>query len=119
MVRDRKEYYQENKDKALAQSAKWQKENKEAKKLIVLRHKLKKHDATLEDYYSSLDYYNECCAICNEPFELDKRLPDIDHDHSTNKFRGLLCRQCNLGLGYFKDNEASLMNAISYLRNTR
>ena len=29
--------------------------------------------------------------------------------------RGLLCQQCNLGLGCFKDNPTILMNAIEYL----
>ena len=30
--------------------------------------------------------------------------------------RGLLCSDCNLGLGKFKDNTQSLSNAIKYLK---
>ena len=53
------------------------------------------------------------CPICQCPFELEKL--HVDHDHCTNVVRGLLCRHCNYGLGNFKDNPASLMNAILYL----
>ena len=39
----------------------------------------------------------------------------IDHDHKTGKLRGLLCHQCNVGIGNFKDDVNILMNAILYL----
>ena len=39
----------------------------------------------------------------------------IDHDHKTGKLRGLLCHQCNVGIGNFKDSIDRLMNAILYL----
>jgi len=41
--------------------------------------------------------------------------PQIDHDHETGKVRGILCVNCNLGLGSFKDNPKVLKNAINYL----
>ena len=60
------------------------------------------------------------CQICNSFEDLV-----IDHDHSCCNpnsgcpkcIRGFLCRRCNLGLGYFKDNVLSLENAILYLEN--
>lgn len=55
------------------------------------------------------------CAICGTTPE-NKRL-DLDHCHSTKKIRGLLCNNCNRGLGHFKDNPKLLNNAISYLSN--
>ena len=38
-----------------------------------------------------------------------------DHDHKTGLFRGVLCRQCNLGLGHFKDNIKVMYEAVRYL----
>lgn len=38
-----------------------------------------------------------------------------DHDHSTKKFRGWLCHDCNRALGNFKDNVVLLQRAINYL----
>lgn len=39
----------------------------------------------------------------------------LDHDHETGKYRGVLCRTCNLGLGLFHDNVLYLDRAITYL----
>ena len=50
------------------------------------------------------------CAICGKLADLH-----IDHCHLTNKYRGLLCMQCNTGLGKFYDNVEYLQQAIKYL----
>jgi hypothetical protein len=50
------------------------------------------------------------CAICNEPKDLC-----IDHDHKTGQVRGLLCTNCNLGIGNLKDDPEILRKAIAYL----
>lgn len=51
------------------------------------------------------------CPIC-----LRRRVDlVVDHDHSTNQIRGLLCGDCNSGLGFFRDNIQSLKNAATYL----
>ena len=52
------------------------------------------------------------CAICNEQTDLA-----VDHCHNSMKIRGLLCNNCNNGLGRFKDNIELLENAIKYLKN--
>jgi len=41
----------------------------------------------------------------------------VDHNHNTNKVRGLLCNHCNRGLGHFRDNTETLLKAIDYLNN--
>jgi hypothetical protein len=50
------------------------------------------------------------CAICG------RRNPEhVDHCHETGVIRGVLCFNCNGGLGQFKDDIASLRRAIEYL----
>jgi hypothetical protein len=58
---------------------------------------------------------NGCCSICGEKTE---KLV-IDHCHSTNIVRGLLCGRCNTGLGQFRDDLDILASASSYLINSR
>jgi Recombination endonuclease VII len=50
------------------------------------------------------------CTICGD----EDRLV-VDHDHKTNKVRGLLCNRCNKGLGLFRDSPDFLEYARIYL----
>lgn len=52
------------------------------------------------------------CLICNS----DEKLV-VDHDHKTEKIRGMLCNHCNRGLGHFRDNQELLEKAKDYLKN--
>lgn len=54
------------------------------------------------------------CAICDKPPKDGKRL-FIDHNHLTGDVRGLLCVECNTGLGMFGDRLEVLQKAIEYL----
>lgn len=54
------------------------------------------------------------CAICSQRHQTRPRL-DVDHDHTTGKFRGLLCGGCNSGIGYFRESVSRLQAAIQYL----
>ena len=67
------------------------------------------------DYEALLQAQNNACAICLKSIEESKRSLHVDHDHATDKVRGLLCTKCNLGLGYFKDNINNLDSAKTYL----
>lgn len=65
---------------------------------------------------------NGTCAICQEPIELFQgrgKGSHLDHDHETGAIRGLLCPNCNQGLGKFKDSEVILQRAIDYLKKHR
>lgn len=53
------------------------------------------------------------CAICGEP-PCKKRL-HIDHDHKTNKIRGLLCFRCNFAVGFFRDDPDVMFAAAEYV----
>lgn len=60
------------------------------------------------------------CAICKKKFDSMFHTPKkkrlfIDHDHTTNQFRGLLCVRCNTALGYI-DDKKWLDAAFEYLK---
>lgn len=57
-----------------------------------------------------------CCDICLKPVSPEDT--QRDHCHKTNSFRGWLCRQCNLGLGMFRDSPDLLQRSINYLTLT-
>lgn len=74
-----------------------------------------KFGITLEQYEEMSLSQDNACAICRIPAaELTKRM-GVDHNHATEKVRGLLCNHCNTGLGFFKENKTTLTNAINYL----
>lgn len=56
------------------------------------------------------------CAICRKP-ETSQRYKTltVDHCHSTGKIRGLLCSNCNRGLGLFREKVRVLRRAANYL----
>ena len=79
---------------------------------------LKKYGLTPETYQDLVLAQGNRCAICNiAPSEI-KALA-IDHCHSTQQVRGLLCSACNLGLGNFRDQTDLLVKAIKYLNKSR
>lgn len=63
------------------------------------------------DWDAMLIEQNGRCAICLCPMES----PHVDHDHNTGAVRGLLCKWCNLAIGYMKDDAARLRAAADYL----
>lgn len=79
----------------------------------------KKFGITLLEYKEILANQNNCCAICGKnESELTMKLA-VDHDHTTNKVRGLLCANCNRGLGYFKEDLSITTGAIDYVCRTK
>lgn len=83
----------------------------------------KKFGLTLDGYQSLHDAQNGACACCGLP-ETDRRAGvtrwlAVDHCHSTGAVRGLLCSNCNQGLGRFRDDPALLRKAAEYLERHR
>ena len=72
---------------------------------------------TLEHYNLLLEEQNKKCKICNKNCPTGKSLA-VDHNHETGKVRGLLCKNCNIGLGMFFDNLDFLESAVLYLKSS-
>ena len=78
--------------------------------------RLKQYGIEPSDFMDMLTMQNGRCAICGHE-DLTNRsfFPVVDHCHETGKVRGLLCMNCNQGLGKFKDSADRLFSAIAYL----
>lgn len=73
------------------------------------------YNLSIDDYNKKLKDQSHKCAICGiDETELTSNL-HVDHNHTTGTIRELLCTNCNLGIGMFKENIDSLAKAISYL----
>lgn len=68
-----------------------------------------------DEFIKTLQKQNYRCPICERKFN-ESIKPCIDHDHDTNKVRGIICTFCNSGLGFMNDNINTLLNAIVYLK---
>lgn len=68
----------------------------------------------VEHYNLLLSNQGGVCAICKQECSTKRRLA-IDHDHNTGFIRGLLCRACNVGLGFFRDSALLLQRASEYV----
>jgi len=55
------------------------------------------------------------CAVCGDQLIIGTKRLHIDHNHITGKVRGLLCLQCNAGIGSFDDSVSILFKAAAYL----
>lgn len=139
---DRQKYYNSNRNRILAHSKEYEKKNKSRiqirKKLYYEnnldkfkdRHKKNRikinegsrnrrlkyaYGISPNQYKILFDLQEGKCAICGKS-DLGKRKNlSIDHDHKTNKVRGLLCTKCNSLLGFAEDDIDKLMKAIKYL----
>lgn len=79
---------------------------------------------SLEDYKKMLSSQNGECAICGtKENNTGGARKDwnfaVDHDHDTGKIRGLLCNNCNRGLGLLKDSANLLRKAALYVEQHR
>ncbi len=106
ITRNRKEYYKKRYE---------EKERKD---------RLKQYGLSINDYDQLSKQQGGVCSICGLPetkksFGTRTRRLSVDHNHETGKVRGLLCNQCNVGLGNFNDDIDVMASAISYLVNTK
>jgi hypothetical protein len=105
-------WYASNKGKALASMALRRKNNPDAIRNEKLRSNF---GITLDQYNTISAEQNHACAICGTPQSEQLKKMAVDHDHETGRIRSLLCHNCNVGLGNFKDSPEILTKAIRYI----
>lgn len=66
------------------------------------------------DYDAAFAAQGGVCLLCGK--RSPKRKFDRDHDHVTNRFRGLLCRRCNQGLAPFEWSVETMERLVEYLK---
>jgi hypothetical protein len=76
----------------------------------------KTYGITIDDYMNMFKNQQGKCAICGDEPTILNRHFHIDHDKTTGKIRGLLCHNCNVGIGNLRHNIEFLKKAIKYLR---
>jgi len=89
---------------------------KNPKNKVAKRNKdlITKFNITLDEFNALIASQNNACAICKHAFSHAKNA-NMDHCHASGGLREVLCRQCNIGLGLFKDSVQTLETAIQYL----
>lgn len=106
---------QENPEYYTQKAMEWSKANREKVLLSSKKNWYKtKYGITIEEYEQKLENQNHCCAICNKHESNFARKLAVDHCHTTNKIRDLLCPKCNLAFGYVDEDITILENMISY-----
>ena len=97
----------------LAKQRKWASKNRDRRRISLYK---SRDQMTHEQAVSA--YHCHICDLCGTHISGARK--HVDHCHSTNTYRGILCASCNRGLGCFKDNPTLLCRAIKYLaRKTR
>jgi hypothetical protein len=115
-----KKYRMSKKEKIKAYQKIYEKENRD-------KIRCRKHGITKDRYDALLTDQDGLCAVCKKPSPVSTVPFHIDHDHAHcpgqkscgDCVRGLLCQNCNHGLGNFGDSIETLKSAILYLEKTK
>jgi hypothetical protein len=99
----------------------WYQENKDRAHRYDRKYDLKKnYGITIEEYDRILAEQGGGCAICGaDVSDGRKRYLDIDHCHESGRVRGILCSNCNRGIGCFLDTPERCRAAAEYLERVR
>lgn len=112
-----KKYYADNREKRNAYQRSWVSKNHEQWSKTQRKARLKrKFGLSTEEYNAVLQKQQNRCGICGVKQGDIKTTFSVDHDHSNGRVRGLLCHECNMGLGKFKDSTKVLLAAVEYLK---
>ncbi len=87
-----------------------------------LRRRISRFGITPVEWFRMLDRQEMRCLVCpnrlvisRSPRASRRLTAHVDHDHKTGRVRGILCGECNRGLGQFQDDPQILRSAAAYL----
>ena len=108
-----REYRKKNPEKTKAYQKTWREKNLQYTRDRQRPYWLKNvYGLTEEDYQKMLELQNGACAICGTTTPTGKwKVFAIDHCHISGKIRGLLCNECNRGIGLLRDSSQLLKKA--------
>lgn len=114
----RKKWYLKNKKRLKEYQREYRKNNLEKRREIEKNAAFKyRYGITKFEFEEIFKKQKYRCIICNAPQTDLKKIFCLDHNHVNYKTRGVLCKECNSGLGFFKDNIEYLEKAIAYLKD--
>jgi len=139
--RKQREYYQENREQILAHKAAKNKEQTaedlarknansrrywharkerlgadEVSRLAKEKRLKNSYGLSISALDDLLESQEHSCRICNK--HLNQSNLNVDHNHDTGEVRGLLCNNCNRGIGHLQDSIEILESAVEYLKQT-
>lgn len=124
----RRQQYLKHKEKRIKQYAEYRNLNRDKIKLKQEKYNrknpIKRKNAMLKYQYGiTLIEYNEIfkaqegkCAICQRHQNKLTRSLSVDHNHKTNKVRGLLCVTCNTDVSVVENRLEEMMKYLNKYR---
>lgn len=116
-----KKYYLQNSDRIKAQSKAWKKAHKGQQNIRDANRNAgysRRYGITLTDYNNMFVAQAGKCNICRTHQSELKKALRVDHCHQTGKVRGLLCHNCNIGIGMLQDDPDIIKSALIYIKNS-
>lgn len=104
-----------NPGKVRQQQRRWHDTNPEKSRAKRRSDNLAKYGLSVEQYDELWAAQKQRCKLCSEDKPRGGKWV-VDHCHDTGVVRGIICNQCNIGLGHFSDDPAKLQAAIDYLQ---
>lgn len=103
-----KVWRQNNRERHNKRAAVWAKKNPDSQRNTRLK---ACYGITLADYEAMFELQKGLCAVCKAPGKLV-----VDHDHETNKIRGLLHSNCNTALGLMNESFDGVLGLAKYIQ---
>lgn len=92
--------------------ANWRCANRDFARWAHLR---QRYGLSKESFLALVEKQAGKCAICGAILGISLH---VDHDHKTEKIRGLLCGDCNKAIGLLEDSPKVCRQAADYLERT-